>query len=340
MTTNVIWNKNRILFVLSALMAILPLSSCIKDNLDDCGIDVRFDYSYNMLSSNSFGVQADRVSLYVFDEPGTLVLQQTSRGDALSNDYRLHIEALKAGKYRFVAWSQGSGVEGDAADFDVPVMTVGSSSLGDLTYSLKRTDGVQQHELNTFLVGTVEAEIESSEATRLVTVNLKKVTRKIRVILLPYTGGSQLDVSDYDFKIVDEVGSGCINYDYSVLPDEAITYWPYYAANVQPNAPETLSPGEVDRAAVVELNTSRLIESHNPRLVISGKTSGEEIVRLNLPWFLSLTEMESHRQGWNLQEYLDRQDKFALTFFLNQGSWMQGTIIINGWVINNLEIEI
>ncbi len=326
--------------VLLFLAVVLAIPSCIDDKIMDCRVDVSFNYSYNMLSSNAFEQQADQVALYVFDEDGLLVAKHVSEENRLSDGFQMQTDDLKAGNYRFVAWAQSTDIKEDKAYFNIPRLTVGTSFLDDLSYYLKRESGIQQQELNNLLVGVTEVNINNVEGIHPVTIDLKKVTRRLRVVLLPYLGGTALDVEDYVFSIIDDAGNGHINYDYGILPDEAITYRPYYAANVLPDASETLPPEEIDRAAVVELNTSRLIESHNPRLVISGKKNGKEIIRLNLPWFLSLTEMEGHKQAWSLQEYLDRQDEYVITLFLDaeENLWMQNTIIINGWVINDLEL--
>ncbi|MEE0863542.1 MAG: FimB/Mfa2 family fimbrial subunit [Alistipes sp.] len=41
------------------------------------------------------------------------------------------------------------------------------------------------------------------------------------------------------------------------------------------------------------------------------------------------------------QEYLDRQDEYPMTLFLDEGAWGRSQIIINGWrvVINNTELN-
>jgi hypothetical protein len=38
------------------------------------------------------------------------------------------------------------------------------------------------------------------------------------------------------------------------------------------------------------------------------------------------------------QEYLDRQDEYTMTFFLDEGEWVSSVIYINSWrvVINNI----
>lgn len=346
-------NRNRKRVYLPAIFILfftLAFSSCVDENTDDCGdVSIGFDYSYNMLSANALAGQANYVVLYVFDSKGTLVMKNVSGDIQITSDYAVRTTDLKAGKYKFVAWAKSNHIKSDDADFKIPDLTVGASVLDDLTYYLKRTNGIQKHELNNLLVGITEAELSNTNAPQHVTVPLKKVNKKIRVVLLPYGGSDELDINNYIFSIVDKIGNGHINNDYSLLHDESVTYHPYYAANVVPKPSEVLSPNELQRAAVVEINTSRLmdreIEVDNPRLLITSKDTGAEIVSVNLPWFFSLTGMESHKV-WGLQEYLDRQDEYVVTLFIDETSgtlpedaWIRATIIINGWVVNNIQIE-
>lgn len=336
--------KKKNLAILSALFTVVSLLSCIDEDMKDCGeVNIRFDYSYNILSSNAFSEQVNRVTLYVFDQENVLVEKRSSGELHFTNDYSISMNKLKTGKYKFVAWAESSHIQADKAKFSVPELTVGLSVLADLSYYVKRTAGIQNNELNNLLVGITETKITNASETQHVTVAMKKVNKKVRVVLLPVIGGGETpDVNDYEFKIVDEIGNGHIKYDYSLLRDEPITYRPYYSANVTPKPSETLSPTEINRAAVVEISTSRLMtrenEVDNPRLIITSVATDEAIARINLPWFFSLTGMESHK-SWGLQEYLDRQDEYSITLFMQSDTWMQATIIINGWVVNNIEVD-
>ena len=316
----------------------LSIFSCTKEIMENCEVSINFVYDYNIISANAFENQADEVMLYVFGDDGILLQQFTNGSTVVTNDFKMQLKDLTAGNYYFVAWAQSSRLSANQSYFTIPSLTIGVSSINELMYVLKRESGIQRHELNNLLVGATKAEINYSKAKTSVTINFKKVTNKIRVVILPYTPDGTLDVADYEFSIIDKIGNGRINYDYTLLPDEQITYLPYYAANLTPSNDEILLPEEIDKAAVVEINTSRLMEANAPRLRIVEKNEGKEIVSLNLPWIFSLTEMEDHHE-WSLQEYLDRQDRYTITLFFNDSTWMSGTIIINGWVINKTEIN-
>ena len=93
---------------------------------------------------------------------------------------------------------------------------------------------------------------------------------------------------------------------------------------------------------MTELNTSRLIYDDEPRLIIRDTRGGQEMLNINLTWLLSLKAIGEHRADWSDQEYLDRQDEYAMTFFIDadNGTWMQNRILVNGWVLSLEEIEL
>lgn len=346
-------NRNRKRGYLPAIFILfitLAFSSCINENTDDCGdVNIRIDYSHNMLSANALEGQAEDAVLYVFDSNGTLVLKDVSGNRPITNDYAVRTSDLKAGKYKFVAWAKSSHLKHDEADFHIPDLTVGASVLTDLTYYLKRTTGIQNKRLNNLLIGITEKELNNTNDTQHITVPLKKVNKHIRVLLLPYNGSSELDINNYTVSVVNKIGNGHVNHDYSILEDEPLIYHPHYKANIMPDPSETLNKNEIQKAAVVEINTSRLIDHEskedNDRLRITTKDTEKEVVSINLPWFFSLTGMENHK-NWDLQEYLDRQDQYVITLFIDdnpgilpEDRWIKTTIIINGWVLNSIPVN-
>ena len=325
-------NKTFKSLLLSVFMAFI-ISSCAKENEGNC-VTIRFVYTYNILSADALKNQVDEITLYVFDNNGILVKQCTH--DASSPIIRL--TDLRNGYYHFVARAQSKHITSEQSYFSIPTLKTGVSSIDELTYWMKRdTFGIQRHELNNFLVGMSDVRIRSSSY---VTIELKKVTNKIKVVLLPYTPDGTLDVADYEFSVVDKIGNGHINYDYSLLPDEQITYLPYYAANLEPENRGEILPDEIDRATVVNISTSRLMEENAARLMISDKRDGGKVlVSMNLPWVISLMKNENNVK-WNLQEYLNRQDSYTIMLFFNDNTWMNSQIIINGWVVNAKEIDL
>ena len=312
-------------------MLFVVLTACLKEDYNDCGVTVEFMYNHNILSTNVFENYVDQVNLYVFSDDGIMVQQHTNGSIPLTNNFKMRLDYLDYSNYHFAAWAQSTHIANNQSFFTIPNLTVGVSSIDELIYTLKRNSGIQQHELNNLLVGTTEAVVFNDKTYLPVTVNLMKVTNKIRVEILSHISGDTIDVANYNFFIIDEAGNGRINYDYIVLPDEKTTYLPHYATNL-------LLPDKTNNAAVVEMSTSRLMVVNTPRLKMIDNNEGKEIVSMNLPYIFSLTNMENNTQ-WSLQEYLDRQDRYTITLYFHNNKWISSTIIINGWAINNNELE-
>ena len=91
--------------------------------------------------------------------------------------------------------------------------------------------------------------------------------------------------------------------------------------------------------AVAELTTARLVKDEKPRLTITNDR-GETVVSIPLADYLLMVKGYYGRE-MDDQEYLDRQDEYSLTFFLDQNyTWDDTRIIINSWavVLNNGEV--
>ena len=63
--------KNLLRQIALGILVIIPgiFHSCdsIREDLKECRLLVRFKYDYNMLSTDAFHTQVDKVDLYVFD---------------------------------------------------------------------------------------------------------------------------------------------------------------------------------------------------------------------------------------------------------------------------------
>ena len=341
-----IFKKSKIELLICSVIGVIIASSCVKADLRTCSkaVGVQFNYNYNTLNSNAFGEEVDKVILYAFDKDGLLVAQESVEGPEVTNDLRIPLPYIIGGKFFFAAIAQSTNIQGSLADFKVPDMIIGESKLTDLNARLKLSaDRVQSHELNNFLIGYSPVDISNNSTTQTVTVNMKKVNRKIRIVLLPIRGGAQpLDPTTFDFSIIDPIGNADIDYKYEQLSGEAVIYKPYFQISTAPENGETLSENEINSAIIAEINTARLITSNKPKLIITDKITQKEIVRIDLIWFISLIEMKDNSAKWGLQEYLDREDQYTISLFFENdtGTWLKTTIIINGWVINLADFEL
>lgn len=330
-------------FLPFCLVSLILCSSCIDDQVEDCGninINISFDYSHNILSANSFEQQADQVHLFVFNKAdGKLVYQENSGETKPDNDFSFRIKQFKTGKYVFAAYAQEKNSDTTEAGFTISELTEGVSAIDDLNYYLNREQDTSRVRLRNLLIGSSEFEVRNTTETQFVKLNLRKVNRTIRVILISYKGNIDLKARDYEVMISDRAGNGFINYDYSLLKDKAINYRPYYVADKAPDPQETIGTEIISQAAAYELSMWRILEENKPALIIRKAGNENTMLSIDLPWLVSLLRMEN-QAAWSLQEYLDRQDEYTISLFIDQDNWLQTKIIINGWVISNLPIGI
>jgi hypothetical protein len=89
--------------------------------------------------------------------------------------------------------------------------------------------------------------------------------------------------------------------------------------------------------ALAEMTTSRLVMGQRPILVV--RNLKEDKVVLSIPIIdYALLVKGFYNRPMDDQEYLDRQDEYNFTFFLDEsGDWASSVIMINSWrvVLNN-----
>lgn len=335
-------NKRVFQPILTLFIALLGFSSCIKEDLDECLsiIRVRFDFSHNMFSENRFGEQVEMVALYVFDDQGVLVSEESVTSKFDHNSY-IELTGLPKGSYKLVSWAKSLYLKDDKSNFVIPQCTVGRFTLNELFYCLQVENNTYQNELNHHLVGDVDFSVSGEFISEEVTICYKKVTNKIKLVVRSSNETDFLNAEDLECSVIDEVGSHHINYDYELKEKERICYLPYYASNekFEPETDNSLSAFATGKyGAVFQFSASRLIESNDPKVVIKKKGSQIPIMQISIPEYAKQASLEGHAEEWSLQEYLDRQDEFLIVVYLGATTWT--TIIINGWVINNIEIGV
>ena len=329
----------------SALLLAVALGSAVtscdpvlSEEAEDCAVYVRFKYDYNMKFADAFQNEVNSVSLYAFDKSGTLAFYKMESGDVLKQDgYRMRLDDIShsdKAEYDFIVWA--GEPHNKSFSFD-PMLTVGVSTKEDLWCKLNRPSGRAEDdavEITDDLQPLFHGQVEdlsfgrSVSAGEEVVVSLVKNTNVIKVILMQQDG-VRIDVSKFDFSITDD--NGLMDYDNSLLEDVTLTYLPYYRAEGS-----TSEDGEEETdnfsIAMAQLTVARLVETQNPRLTITNTETGEEVLNVKLIKLLKLTEAEGH--DMSLQEYLDRQDEYSLTFFLDRNmQWISTRIMINDWVV-------
>ena len=326
--------------------AALAASSCenglIFEGEGDCGIYYRicFKYDYNIKFADAFANEVNSVALYVFDENDILVEEiATTDKDALSSGtFEIPIE-LEPGSYTLLAW----GGLMDEESFDMLAETeTGVTKREELQVRMHRRyeDGKAKvsEDLLPLYHGSMSLEVKDVPGTHTETISLMKNTNVIRV-LLHEISGQEIDADKFIFEINDD--NGLYGWDNALLDDEMITY----SAWSQSTGTADLSDVEVKAVtsaavALAELTIGRMRAGDSPVLHIRNRETGEDVFRIPVADYALLVK-GNYRQGMGDQEYLDRQDEYTMTFFLDGGEWLSSVIYINSWrvVLNNTELN-
>ena len=338
--------------------SLLTLSSCdnvIFDEEGDCDVVYRlkFRYDMNMKFADAFHHEVKSVNLYAFDQEGKLVWQTSDAGAHLGQEGYSITLPLPAGKYSLMAWC---GLD-NGESFTVPGITEGQLRE-ELHCRLNRTyhdeDGaISKDDLHALFHGVLEVDLPSNDdgGEYTYTMPLTKDTNVFRIVL-QHLSGKDINADDFTFKIEDE--NGWLHHDNSLRDDEHMTYhaWDKYSGSAGVDVNDPTNPDPQSRAitnvkvAVAELTTSRLTmrdwsQKAKPVLVIRKAEDGDLVARIPVIDYALLVKGNYHRP-MDDQEYLDRQDEYNMTFFLDDNShWLATTVIINSWrvVLNPTDLD-
>lgn len=329
---------------LLALTGATACNSLIYDYEGDCDphYKARFVFDMNLHWADAFPNEVNAVTLYLIDpESGDIVWQKSESGEALkTGEYLMDID-VDPGQYRLMAWC-GEGV---GEDFTVPDAThhtgltctlkrerlVGGEPMATITRDIKRLyHGAIRDDAG--LLATVD--FPDDEGTYVYTVPLIKDTNDVNIVL-QHISGKEIDKDDFTFTITDNNGS--MDWDNSLLDDEMLTYYAHH------KSAGTAGIGESDTnpagraitsvsACVAEHTVARLVKGQDMRVKIFNK-EGNKCVDIPLIDY-ALMVKSAHYSHISDQEFLDRQDKYDLVFFLDEnGQWVSAHIYILSWKI-------
>ena len=359
-------------FLLSCLALAFGACEPIFDANPDCrlGIALRFVYDYHMEpGANAFASNVDCVSVLVFDTDGNYLTQFTETGTVLQDEnYRMELP-LEPGDYRLVVYG---GLACADASFTIAPDWAASTRgrqdellvtlpLDERGVSDKQLHDIEQRTGGLFY-GTLEVGLREEDLAREFreeTVYLMKDTNNIQVILQELSDPYQVDFEDYHFYIVDD--NFVLDGKNAVVHTATEEFQPYYL----PYASENRIMGYVDpgnrngqqveedaerpvQVACAEFATSRLVIEHLPtaELLITSSTekdaqgNDKEIIRI--PLLSYLTAIRGFGDSWikSDQEFLDRQSRWTLMFFLQQNVWVKTTVSVNWWTVRINEVEL
>ena len=364
--------KGRMLPLLGMLCLGGMLTSCeaLFDDMSDCssGIRLAFNYDYHMEpGANAFMSNVDCVTVYVFDTDLNYLTQFTETSDILKNEnYRMDIP-LNPGSYHLVVYG---GTTCDDASVEFTPNWTAASTGGHKDHILVNVptdaDGVSNKQLHDvdartggLFYGTLDLTITDRDFTagtyREETVHLMKDTNTIQVFLQELANPDQIDHADYNFTIRDDnfTLDGYNNPVYTSTRgagEGTKCYKPIAKENrlmgyVDNTGREGTVAGTDDsrqvQMAYAEFSTSRLLTQHmaTSRLIVTSAKdaddNGNEKEIINIPLITYLAMTRGYGDNWikSDQEYLDRQSRWSLMFFLQRNVWVKARIVVNSWVV-------
>lgn len=371
-------NNNWFKLVCFSAIALTTMSSCIKEDMDDCPpaiskVALQFDYTYNVKQADAFAAEVKNINVYAFDENGKFFDSYIESREKFETGHTMEITGLKDGKYTFVCLARDrqvmSRAEDDEMEFSFASLTPGVSTIDDLTVRMGKDNGEKiKNDKEFAALYTAKTQVDfqrlnqkGNEGTVVTsTLSLMKCTKTYRIVLLPYEN-DQADFKPENFDVRIEGSAAWLDHKGEKVKDERITYLPYNMerrANYD-GAHTEVNEEPVDQALIYDLSSSRMFERQNDRRVVRDGDKNDyddkriiitdlrdkdhpiELFNHSLPWFLALCG-EKVNQNWDDQEYLDREDHYVLMFYVSdkRDYNMITKVNVNGWNVNIKDTEL
>lgn len=371
-------NNNWFKLVCFSAIALTTMSSCIKEDMDDCPpaiskVALQFDYTYNVKQADAFAAEVKNINVYAFDENGKFFDSYIESREKFETGHTMEITGLKDGKYTFVCLARDrqvmSRAEDDEMEFSFASLTPGVSTIDDLTVRMGKDNGEEiKNDKEFAALYTAKTQVDfqrlnqkGNEGTVVTsTLSLMKCTKSYRIVLLPYEN-DQADFKPENFDVRIEGSAAWLDHKGEKMKNERITYLPYNMerrANYD-GAHTEVNEEPVDQALIYDLSSSRMFERQSDRRVVRDGDKNDyddkriiitdlrdkdhpiELFNHSLPWFLALCG-EKVNQNWDDQEYLDREDHYVLMFYVSdkRDYNMITKVNVNGWNVNIKDTEL
>lgn len=371
-------NNNWFKLVCFSAIALTTMSSCIKEDMDDCPpaiskVALQFDYTYNVKQADAFAAEVKNINVYAFDENGKFFDSYIESREKFETGHTMEITGLKDGKYTFVCLARDrqvmSRAEDDEMEFSFASLTPGVSTIDDLTVRMGKDNGEKiKNDKEFAALYTAKTQVDfqrlnqkGNEGTVVTsTLSLMKCTKTYRIVLLPYEN-DQADFKPENFDVRIEGSAAWLDHKGEKVKNEGITYLPYNMerrANYD-GAHTEVNEEPVDQALIYDLSSSRMFERQSDRRAVRDGDKNDyddkriiitdlrdkdhpiELFNHSLPWFLALCG-EKVNQNWDDQEYLDREDHYVLMFYVSdkRDYNMITKVNVNGWNVNIKDTEL
>lgn len=371
-------NNNWFKLVCFSAIALTTMSSCIKEDMDDCPpaiskVALQFDYTYNVKQADAFAAEVKNINVYAFDENGKFFDSYIESREKFETGHTMEITGLKDGKYTFVCLARDrqvmSRAEDDEMEFSFASLTPGVSTIDDLTVRMGKDNGEEiKNDKEFAALYTAKTQVDfqrlnqkGNEGTVVTsTLSLMKCTKTYRIVLLPYEN-DQADFKPENFDVRIEGSAAWLDHKGEKVKNEKITYLPYNMerrANYD-GAHTEVNEEPVDQALIYDLSSSRMFERQSDRRAVRDGDKNDyddkriiitdlrdkdhpiELFNHSLPWFLALCG-EKVNPNWDDQEYLDREDHYVLMFYVSdkRDYNMITKVNVNGWNVNIKDTEL
>ena len=371
-------NTNWFKLVCFSAIELTTMSSCIKEDMDDCPpaiskVALQFDYTYNVKQADAFAAEVKNINVYAFDENGKFFDSYIESREKFETGHTMEITGLKDGKYTFVCLARDrqvmSRAEDDEMEFSFASLTPGVSTIDDLTVRMGKDNSEEiKNDKEFAALYTAKTQVDfqrlnqnGNEGTVVTsTLSLMKCTKTYRIVLLPYEN-DQADFKPENFDVRIEGSAAWLDHNGEKVKNEGITYLPYNMerrANYD-GAHTEVNEEPVDQALIYDLSSSRMFERQSDRRAVRDgdkskyddkriiitdlrdKDNPIELFNHSLPWFLALCG-EKVNQNWDDQEYLDREDHYVLMFYVSdkRDYNMITKVNVNGWNVNLKDTEL
>lgn len=308
--------------LLSASLLCLA-SSCIREDLSECnpGVLLKYDYSLNPESTNLFGAEVGKVTVYVFDENGIYYDCFSDAGKHLTNDWEMRLP-LPPGNYTTVTWAG-----------PLTTYSIGEKNADETVFQSELKKGVTHIDnfmltaenngeplidLDNLYHGLKKVTSTFNPETATV-VDLIKDTKHLTVTVEDQSvGRNRADATDAPYEVY------CTGTNARYLADNSFGKKARTIIN-QPYNTYTL-PGK----AVSELNLLRLVIGRPFGLTVKNK-NGKKVFDKDLVQTMMAT---GH---YNTQEDFDRELNYNVVVKISESSIV---ITINGWIAVEIEPDL
>lgn len=299
---------------------------------------VRLVYDINMKYADAAPKEVKSAKVLLYGSDGNLVKEVDATGQDLQDNEYLVRTDVAPGTYNVLVWC--------GLDESPKTWTLAEkNALSPMTVTMGTKDK-KVGEIAPLFHGFQKVTFPNTEGLTEETIHLTKDFNDVKV-MMQHLSGEDVDVSKFTYEITAD--NSVYRYNNSPLLKGDVTYVPFETkmASVEvPDVPETGKTSTkatlTNRVALAEFTVGRLMAANKvkPRLTIFND-EGEKVLSIPLVDYLLLVKGYYNR-SMSDQEYLDRQDDFSLTFFLDKNDqWISSSIIINSWkvVFNNTDLH-